>query len=795
MTFTITPNVNVGRDADGHIRSLEHLMEPYVGSGTARTSIGLAEEYLRDVAQYYEIAGPFLIHLDIPVGAQLTEEGTEVRFAGMKSLLGTDTVSFAQTHFGLPIWEAGVSIVVQTNPLRVTSSHSTFHIGARFHVPGPPGPCTPGLITGPSFASLLEPSFKGNIDLRQDLAELEVNSTRLLICQYDKLARLHPKPPPDKPATIPSDDPIHQSPPSLPLPPVPASIRNRTHYVVSEVLFSLALPDWGLLNWRAFTDIETCSVIYLRSFVASLHGKVFAIDPVSKSGKKGITPDSDDAILNPLTASVDLPAPSTGRSQLTSDHVNVVDFTPPRLVSATTGLDYLPNSQAPQFSAVNAYYHCDHAFQMLPPMGFDIPSYFDETTFPVKVESFSTQYDASTQGNATGTGVRGFTFGGTQKYPNMSLATSRRVVLHEFSHALLFDSVHSPNFGFAHSAGDSLAAIVCDPISRAPERGETFPWFLPGDQRRHDRDVADGWSWGGDNDWGNEKDHRYLSEQILSSTLFRAYLSAGGDSTDPKDRQFASDFLAYLIVRGIGSLATSPITPTPTADVFATALMTADIGTPSLTGHVSGTFHKVIRWAFEKQGLYRLPHPGAATNTPGDPPPVDVYIDDGRHGEYPYHENFWSSPDIWNRPQADGKTKHQRPILGQKNFVYVRVTNRGTQPATGVEVSAYGLASSMPAINLMWQPHDWAALTTPPITLTKPIKPGSKAIAGPIEWTPTAAAHEWLLATVSAIGDRSNVDPAAGLPCGAGPTSLGQLVPFDNNIALRDVAQASGHRS
>ena len=38
--------------------------------------------------------------------------------------------------------------------------------------------------------------------------------------------------------------------------------------------------------------------------------------------------------------------------------------------------------------------------------------------------------------------------------------------------------------------------------------------------------------------------------------------------------------------------------------------------------------HKVIRWAFEAQGLYN-PF-GKITNAPGTPPPVDVYIKDLR---------------------------------------------------------------------------------------------------------------------------------------------------------------------
>ena len=70
---------------------------------------------------------------------------------------------------------------------------------------------------------------------------------------------------------------------------------------------------------------------------------------------------------------------------------------------------------------------------------------------------------------------------------------------HELGHVLLMACVGEPQFHSAHSPGDALAAIVADPRSELAKdanwRGATFPWvFLP---RRHDRSVAQGWSWGG----------------------------------------------------------------------------------------------------------------------------------------------------------------------------------------------------------------------------------------------------------------------------------------------------------
>ena len=59
----------------------------------------------------------------------------------------------------------------------------------------------------------------------------------------------------------------------------------------------------------------------------------------------------------------------------------------------------------------------------------------------------------------------------------MGIACDYRVVLHELGgHGVLYNHVNSANFGFAHSAGDSIAAVLNDAGSQAPDRFVTFPW-------------------------------------------------------------------------------------------------------------------------------------------------------------------------------------------------------------------------------------------------------------------------------------------------------------------------------
>lgn len=193
----------------------------------------------------------------------------------------------------------------------------------------------------------------------------------------------------------------------------------------------------------------------------------------------------------------------------------------------------------------------------------------------------------------------------------------------------------------------------------------------------------------------------------------------------------------------------------------------------------------MIRWAFEKQGLFQ-PAGAPTPVTTGAPPPVDVYIEDGRHGEYPYHPNHWSCQAIWNRLAADGLTTHQEPVVNVTNFAYVKVKNRGTQTATGVVVKAF---HANPAAGLVY-PNDWQAMTTAQLAAPN-VAPnnGGEVIVGPFQWTSTHLGHECMFMIVSAAGDSSNV---SNLSAGESIPEW-RLVPHDNNIWQRNVFPVAGN--
>jgi len=283
-------------------------------------------------------------------------------------------------------------------------------------------------------------------------------------------------------------------------------------------------------------------------------------------------------------------------------------------------------------------------------------------------------------------------------------------------------------------------------------------------------------TWG----WGEGMDQRtdgrigsgYFSEQILSTTMFRAYRSIGGDATSPKRREFAARYIAYLMLRAIGQLAKNK-NPESASD-FLRELQTADSGNWTTEGIDGGAYGKVLAWAFEKQHL-----------NGGAPPNVDVYIDDGRAGEYEYVAVYWATTAIWNRRTRDDLDGHQEPALGATNFAYVKIKNRGTSVANNVIVNGY---HCKPSAGLLW-PDDVQAMTTPQLAAGI-LQPNQEKKVGPFEWTPAADGfgHDCMLMIVSATSDASNVENVV-----AGEAIEDwRLVPNDNNIGQRSVVLVPG---
>ena len=409
---------------------------------------------------------------------------------------------------------------------------------------------------------------------------------------------------------------------------------------------------------------------------------------------------------------------------------------------------------------------------------------------------------------------------GRKRSQPLGLAADPRWAWHEFGHVLSFAGTGALEFPFAHSAGDGLAAIVADPdsrlarataagSSRAGMSGYTFPWAQL--SRRHDRSAAEGWCWCGRRNGARHARPRlppllfkgYTEEQMLASSLFMLYRAIGGDAwgsgasgASPR-RHAASDYVVYLVMRAIALLGPSSITPASSPDIFVSALIDADIGTadwlvtatwracmPRDEHRIGGTVHKVIRWAFEQQGLYATPDPKENVEGPGKPPDVDIHVPglDGRStGEYAPVPLTWTSDP---NALAPGWFAHPSALWPADGQVHMTVRNRGEQAANGIAVRAWVTpADDLSAWTLLWQTGPSPASVGGGGAATFHFEAkdaGGLALRG--AW--------FVLGEASCLDDRSNLDPAALLACsGATPpvdaALLTDLVANDNNLGLR----------
>jgi hypothetical protein len=376
---------------------------------------------------------------------------------------------------------------------------------------------------------------------------------------------------------------------------------------------------------------------------------IFTSDPISSTGNASIGPSSSTATLNRLRKLVrlhlDAPpsAAATASQTLASKYVVLVDSPTkaplPQLPSASsTHVELKFPARTDKFSALCAFYHCDSMFRMIEDtFRFDLQKHLPGARFPVKIvnhaiiaDTHSTDKVVNAQvtlnDTKTAIGEMRFALADLRNLRDpLGIATDVRYVWHEFGHALLAGATGGQGrtarleLPFAHSFGDALAAINCDPESRLAgdeeRRGETIPWMI-GDNRRHDRTPDGFWQWSGgfyDSDrYPDARDpHGYLAEQLLSSSLFRLYRAIGGDARtatgkpDVTERKRAADYVTFLIVSAVlqknAAKARSPA-------AFARALIEADAD-PSPADYRGkanrppALLHKVIYWAFEQQGL------------------------------------------------------------------------------------------------------------------------------------------------------------------------------------------------
>jgi hypothetical protein len=588
---------------------------------------------------------------------------------------------------------------------------------------------------------------------------------------------------------------------------------------------------------------------------ADVTAMLFSRDPPSEEGAFSPHPHCGPDAFEPYRSPVALPGLTLPQPTELKDDLDQVSVMQSRLAGPLSNrgpvdetqperadLNNIPNARTNIFAAASAYQHARELFDKMRSYGLRPEYYFRLAALPLRI-----RYRA---GISPGPGKDGRTVNarvdhdppdpdfdvalvgadlkhlqiryalgdlqrsGSAREP-LGVAADPRWSWHEFSHVLIAATTGALELPFVHSTGDALAAILSDPGSKlgdparskvAPSwRGATFPWIYL--DRRHDRSVYDGWSWSGTYHrqarFTSQSAFRrkgYDSEQILSTTLFRLYRSLGGETfSAPAFRQAAADYTAYLIMRAIAWLGPINWAPAETPDQFVSALTDADIGTAVgmsavFSGPIGGCAHKVVRWAFEAQGLYATSNPQDVVNAPGDPPEVDIFIDDRRAAYKPAYAadpahaagSYTPVPLDWNpvppgSPDAPAWHATEQSIrVDGAGDVWVTVRNRGSMRAEEVVVDIWH-AEPTNGEAPDWESGQWKHLDP---TEPKAVGPEASETFGPVSGLP-ASRPRFILAAATCPADLANIDLDTGLPCATGLTPIVALVAGDNNLGLR----------
>ena len=476
----------------------------------------VADWYLRSMRGELGLSGTRLVDDGVVPESAVAEPVME--FQSEKDVAGTKVVVYKQTILGLDVFDARLGMNIDEENLSLESLQSSMHGSIVIENPD-------ARVDSDKSRAVTKAALRKMLGF--ELPEMEnARIERQVVYRYEPDQR--------------EESHEHEGcigGPGAEIPHLPASklpgIEKGKHYIADEVLFQAAMAkDQGQVNWRALVEPESGEVLYLRALVACATGLVFDRDPQTQTGA-AVNAASTNAVLNPFRTSKTMPGLTAATPQpLAGNFVRIAETQAPVQVAPTVPTPagaFNFDAQTEAFTATCTYYNCDRLFRTMQDFGFNVASYFGGTTFPVPVDfrALGDGVNAQAPGNASGSGLLELRFGKMMPGQVIGIGTSNRVAWHEFGHALLWDHVNSPNFGFAHSAGDSLASILNDPGSNAADRFQTFPWVAAGVgiDRRHDRAVGAGWAWFGPN-WNTQ----YGGEQVLSTTLFRFYRAIGGDA-------------------------------------------------------------------------------------------------------------------------------------------------------------------------------------------------------------------------------------------------------------------------
>jgi hypothetical protein len=248
--------------------------------------------------------------MTLPPATDITGNLNEYRMLSEKNLFDTTTLTLQQTYFGLPVWNAGVSVHIKNNSSAVLSSQTTNHTGIEVTRPNEDAVKRAMAVSEQELSRAL--GLNSIVNDGVATPEPRIESKRLVIYQYRADQRTsqpsqtpeHPNGPGLNGDATNRTDSFSTNSPTLPMPPPAANLQDRQHYVAVAVYSELPIGPYPHLHWVALLDVQSLSMLYVRAYVDHVNGLVFQSDPVTTNG--GPLPSAASASLNMARISVPL---------------------------------------------------------------------------------------------------------------------------------------------------------------------------------------------------------------------------------------------------------------------------------------------------------------------------------------------------------------------------------------------------------------------------------------------------------------------------------------------------------
>src|SRR5688572_3196364 len=121
-------------DDDNRVRAIRHSQEYW--ESPAGSGLTTAAAYLRQFAPVFGISPEKLDHVETKVSFfEPRAQDEEYRLSEEKRQFDSETFGFYQTWLNVPVWRAGLKVVVKQGPSRVVGSENTAQPGVDAKLP------------------------------------------------------------------------------------------------------------------------------------------------------------------------------------------------------------------------------------------------------------------------------------------------------------------------------------------------------------------------------------------------------------------------------------------------------------------------------------------------------------------------------------------------------------------------------------------------------------------------------------------------------------------------------------